>query len=64
LNIGNLITLGGSGFRGAAARRSTHIGLRPGWAQPNVADWQPLGDIILGAVITATRRPGGLHDTS
>jgi hypothetical protein len=25
---------------------------------------RPLGDIILGAVITAARRPGGLHKTN
>jgi len=29
----------------------------------NVAGRRPLGDIILGAVITAARRPGGLHCT-
>jgi len=29
----------------------------------NVAGGKPLGDIILGAIITAARRPGGLHET-
>ena len=29
----------------------------------NVAGGGPLGNIILGAVITATRRPSGLHKT-
>jgi len=29
----------------------------------NVAGRRPLGDIILGAIITAARRPGGLHKT-
>jgi uncharacterized damage-inducible protein DinB len=31
-------------------------------ARRNVAGRRPLGDIILGAVITAARRPGGLHE--
>jgi len=32
-------------------------------ARANVSGWKTLGDIILGAVFTAARRPGGLHDT-
>jgi len=47
----------GSGFRGAAARRSTHIALAPvGLGQRR--KWQPLGASFSGALV-ARRRPGG-----
>jgi hypothetical protein len=38
--------------------------LRRADARRNFAYRYPLGDIILGAVTTAARRPGGLHKTS
>jgi hypothetical protein len=66
------VYLGGSGF-GSLALASPTL---PSPANPQNPEYRvclfglgqrrmqgPLGDIILGAVITASRRPGGMHKT-